>query len=370
MFHYHPFGWEISDRSFSSDKYCFGFNGKENDSDYGNQLIQDYGFRLYNPAIAKFLSVAPLSPEYPWNSTYAFAENNSIKFIDLDGLERFDPQAKPVGITTIEYATISSGDMSKSSIKAGGYNLYGVNPTSSDAGSYWIARKEFSDGSYRHDYIIGPASVKRFRKGVAFYEPYGDAGMPSKQQSTRSIWRDWDKPYLENVREWGHALGGNPEGSLGQAYLDVVSDPMTWLSAATIIALRNSGDPLINRANRVRYKGKTGAATETTTIDGSKYYTLNGSRAKGPHSRKITGELIDTRRTKNLLEHEKVFCGNCVEIGGMEQVVKNGKTLKGATQRTVQVGDTKSQHKHGEIKPACTTCNHMQEKLGIEKVNK
>jgi hypothetical protein len=29
----------------------------ENDKDWGTQLIQDYGFRLYNPAIGKFLSV-------------------------------------------------------------------------------------------------------------------------------------------------------------------------------------------------------------------------------------------------------------------------------------------------------------------------
>jgi len=67
---------------------CFGFNGKENDREWGNQLIQDYGFRLYNPAIGKFLSVDPLSPDYPWNSTYAFAEGDVIRSVDLDGLEK------------------------------------------------------------------------------------------------------------------------------------------------------------------------------------------------------------------------------------------------------------------------------------------
>ncbi|MGH1337907.1 MAG: polymorphic toxin-type HINT domain-containing protein [Aureispira sp.] len=87
MFHYHPFGWEISDRSFSADMYRFGFNGKENDSDFGNQLIQDYGFRLYNPAIAKFLSTDPLSPSYPELTPYQFASNTPIAAIDVDGLE-------------------------------------------------------------------------------------------------------------------------------------------------------------------------------------------------------------------------------------------------------------------------------------------
>ena len=34
------------------------------------------------------MSVDPLSKEYPWNSTYAYAENDVIRSIDLDGLEK------------------------------------------------------------------------------------------------------------------------------------------------------------------------------------------------------------------------------------------------------------------------------------------
>jgi RHS repeat-associated protein len=70
------------------DDHRFGFNGKENDKEWGNQIIQDYGFRLYNPALGKFLSFDPLASEYPWNAPYSFAENSPIKFIDLDGLEK------------------------------------------------------------------------------------------------------------------------------------------------------------------------------------------------------------------------------------------------------------------------------------------
>jgi hypothetical protein len=50
-------------------------------------LIQDYGFRLYNPAIGKFLSVDPLAPEFPFYTPYQFAGNTPIAAIDLDGLE-------------------------------------------------------------------------------------------------------------------------------------------------------------------------------------------------------------------------------------------------------------------------------------------
>ena len=71
----------------SGEEYRFGFNGKEDDRDWGMQNIQDYGFRLYNPSIGKFLSVDPLSPDYPWNTPYQFAGNKPIWAVDLDGLE-------------------------------------------------------------------------------------------------------------------------------------------------------------------------------------------------------------------------------------------------------------------------------------------
>ena len=68
--------------------YRYGFNGKEDDKDFGDkQLIQDYGFRLYNPTIARFLSVDPLAPSYPMLTPYQFASNRPIDGIDLDGLE-------------------------------------------------------------------------------------------------------------------------------------------------------------------------------------------------------------------------------------------------------------------------------------------
>jgi RHS repeat-associated protein len=74
----------------SANGYRYGFNGKENDKDVagdGNQY--DYGFRIYNPRIGKFLSVDPLTSSYPWYTPYQFAGNKPSIAIDLDGLEEF-----------------------------------------------------------------------------------------------------------------------------------------------------------------------------------------------------------------------------------------------------------------------------------------
>ena len=87
---YYPFGSTMPGRTYtppSNEKYRFGFNGKEDDKEWGTSNIQDYGFRLYNPALGKFLSVDPLSPKYPWYTPYQFAGNKPIWATDLDGLE-------------------------------------------------------------------------------------------------------------------------------------------------------------------------------------------------------------------------------------------------------------------------------------------
>ena len=85
----YPFGMVMPGRSFTSESYRFGFNGKEKDSEGmgGGGSTYDYGFRIYNPQLAKFLSVDPLTASYPWYTPYQFAGNMPISAIDLDGLE-------------------------------------------------------------------------------------------------------------------------------------------------------------------------------------------------------------------------------------------------------------------------------------------
>ena len=87
---YAPFGMQMVGRTYNSGSYRYGFNGKENDNEVkgeGNQ--QDYGIRIYDPRISKFLSVDSISKEYPWLTPYQFASNTPIQAVDLDGTEAF-----------------------------------------------------------------------------------------------------------------------------------------------------------------------------------------------------------------------------------------------------------------------------------------
>jgi RHS repeat-associated protein len=85
---YYPFGMLQPGRSYNVGGYRYGFNGKENDNEIkgeGNQ--QDYGMRIYDPRIGRFLSMDPLAGKYPWYTPYQFAGNSPIGFIDRDGEE-------------------------------------------------------------------------------------------------------------------------------------------------------------------------------------------------------------------------------------------------------------------------------------------
>jgi RHS repeat-associated protein len=91
---FYPFGMLQPERQYSpsssSGLYRYGFNGKENDNEVkgeGNQ--QDYGMRIYDPRLGRFLSVDPISREYPYLTPYQFSSNRPIDGVDIDGLEYF-----------------------------------------------------------------------------------------------------------------------------------------------------------------------------------------------------------------------------------------------------------------------------------------
>ena len=88
---YYSFGSLMPLRSFTAstaNNYRYGFNGKEQDPEVkGPDNEYDYGMRMYDPRVAKFLSVDPLAFKYAYYSPYQFAGNIPTKFIDIDGAE-------------------------------------------------------------------------------------------------------------------------------------------------------------------------------------------------------------------------------------------------------------------------------------------
>jgi RHS repeat-associated protein len=72
----------------STDKYRFGFNGKEKDDEiYGEGNAMDFGDRLFDSRIARWLSLDKCFGKYPRLSPYTYTANNPLLFIDPDGKE-------------------------------------------------------------------------------------------------------------------------------------------------------------------------------------------------------------------------------------------------------------------------------------------
>lgn len=69
--------------------YRYGFNGKENDNEVKNKegSQQDYGMRIYDTRVGRFLSTDPLTQQYPELTPYQFASNRPIDGVDFDGME-------------------------------------------------------------------------------------------------------------------------------------------------------------------------------------------------------------------------------------------------------------------------------------------
>jgi RHS repeat-associated protein len=162
---YYVFG--ATKRWSGSEGYCYGFNGKENDNKVkgeGNQ--QDYGMRIYDPRLGRFLSVDPISSDYPWYSPYQFAGNKPIMAIDLDGLEEaliINAQAKMDYKPVIDAPNVITG------FSNAAHNAITLFWNSTIGGAVdgltgtWNLGVNFSYGKYK-DFNLGNYIINSFNK--------------------------------------------------------------------------------------------------------------------------------------------------------------------------------------------------------------
>lgn len=89
--HYYPYGLKIagiSSNAFNKPENKYKFTGQIF-NDEGDLNWYDFTYRNHDPQIGRFVQVDPLGDFYPHNSSYAYAENDVIRAIDLEGLEKY-----------------------------------------------------------------------------------------------------------------------------------------------------------------------------------------------------------------------------------------------------------------------------------------
>ena len=87
---YYPFGMKMASALYENNANKYLYNGKElQDNLLGNINLDwyDYGARFYDPALARFHTVDPLTEKNHSQSGFVYAANNPIKYIDYMGLD-------------------------------------------------------------------------------------------------------------------------------------------------------------------------------------------------------------------------------------------------------------------------------------------
>ncbi|MEN9548985.1 MAG: hypothetical protein RIR12_1576 [Bacteroidota bacterium] len=105
----------------------YGFNGKERDKDIASGNY-DFGARIYDGRIGRWLSVDPLQAKYPGESPYMFGADNPNFFIDPDGRDR------------IISILILNADGTATQLKKVVYNKFTYEMSNSFTGGYHFTR--------------------------------------------------------------------------------------------------------------------------------------------------------------------------------------------------------------------------------------
>ena len=82
---YSPFGVELDGRTVSVG-YRYGFNGKEKTNEIlGEGNSYDFGARMYDARVGRWLSCDPRESEVPFYNPFRFGFDNPIRYSDLNG---------------------------------------------------------------------------------------------------------------------------------------------------------------------------------------------------------------------------------------------------------------------------------------------
>ena len=180
--------------SVATSGYRFGFNGQERDDEIkgeGNSI--EYEYRIHDPRIGKFLSVDPLSSQYPWNSPYAFAENRPIDGLDLEGLEwapSKDKNGNVNGYNWVGYnsdGSAKAGSVASAILNKGAYTYWYSSDAKSQSGQLDVFSNNMPSFGSRGSTVYD--ATGDYNYSIKFKSGNGGFAAGTGYSITAQIWR-------------------------------------------------------------------------------------------------------------------------------------------------------------------------------------
>ncbi|MCK6611764.1 MAG: hypothetical protein L6Q78_12060 [Bacteroidia bacterium] len=123
---YSPFGAPLAGRTWNGGEYRFGFNSMEKDNEInGTGNAYDFGARIYDSRLGRWLSVDPFDFKYPQLSTYLFCNNGPLIYRDIDGRDyivTIDHKSKTIVISATYY--YPEGDVESKAAAINGVQVF------------------------------------------------------------------------------------------------------------------------------------------------------------------------------------------------------------------------------------------------------
>jgi RHS repeat-associated protein len=287
----------------------FGFNGKEQDKETSSTTTYDYGFRIYSPALGRFLSIDPLAKKFPELTPYQYASNTPIQAIDLDGLEQyhfslqFNNQGQPLIKKTHE-THFKYEHWKMTTVRVMGFDMpwpqkywnedhrwevhtglihEGNVPDNSRTYQMEITRT-FDNEKEMNDWVKGlkPSDLKRFDKNYAILDQIGhhlnniqeiyQEGRPGKAPVLRE---DLISAILKGQKQSRqHTLGGDQ--SKGKGTMNSLEDAQEVLDAYQSGKGKVIDADVKNNKVLFQYDGMTGNNNNKGTKQNSSTFILKG----------------------------------------------------------------------------------------------
>jgi len=184
--------------------YRYGFNGKEGDDEVkGGGNSYDFGGRIYDPRVGRWLKLDPRASIYPSHSPYVYAANNPVALYDPNG----------------EYIIFVNGEVGQFS------------------GSFGDGHPDRASSSYRSLKFVNRVKKAFDDKHVRYYD--GDVGsLPSTRYDAgytqakvdfltifNSLERDENGKIIESVDMVSHSKGSAWASGFQDGWNEMVNDP-------------------------------------------------------------------------------------------------------------------------------------------------